>query len=155
MFFHFGIAEITPTLEEIRDCIDTVGTGIERRAQKQEDIFIPNKPSIENIEDWFGLRKDFACWCQDSHMMFKDLYIRFGHASFYAAYNQEFMISCKEWNEVRPPSVCRGTVGKNGIPTRSEFEHQHQSQNARPHVVQRIRKSRNNKILPRGSSHII
>ena len=63
MVFHFGTAEITPTLEEIRDCIDTVGTGIEIRARKQEDIFIPNKPSVENIADWFGLRKDFAYWC--------------------------------------------------------------------------------------------
>ena len=49
MVFRFGTAEITPTLEEIRDCIDTVGTGIERRARKQEDIFIPNKPSVENM----------------------------------------------------------------------------------------------------------
>ena len=55
MGFCFGTAKITPTLEEIRDCIDTVGTGIERRARKQEDIFIPNKPSVENIADWFGL----------------------------------------------------------------------------------------------------
>ena len=34
--------------------------------------------------------------------MFRDLYIRFGHASFYAAYNREFMISYREWNKVRP-----------------------------------------------------
>ena len=42
MVFHFGTTEIIPTLEEIRDCVDTVGTGIERRARKQEDVFIPN-----------------------------------------------------------------------------------------------------------------
>ena len=34
MVFHFGTGKITPTIEEIRDCIDTVGTGIERRARK-------------------------------------------------------------------------------------------------------------------------
>ena len=79
-----------------------MGTGIERRARKQEDIFIPNKPSVENIADLFGLRKDFAYLCQDSHVMFRDLYIRFKHASFYAAYNWEFKISYREWNEVRP-----------------------------------------------------
>ena len=71
MVFHFGTTEITPTLEEIRDCIDTVGTGIERRVGKQEAIFIPNKPSVENIVHWFGLRKDFAycaripMWCSE------------------------------------------------------------------------------------------
>ena len=32
MVFQFGTVKIIPTLEEIRDCIDTVGTGIERRA---------------------------------------------------------------------------------------------------------------------------
>ena len=58
MVFHFGTAEITLTLAEIRDCIDTVGTSIERRARKQEDIFIPNKPSVENISAWLGLRKE-------------------------------------------------------------------------------------------------
>ena len=41
MGFRFGTAEITPTLEEIRVCIDTVGTGIERRAKKQEDSSSP------------------------------------------------------------------------------------------------------------------
>ena len=34
MVFQLGTAEITPTLEDIRDCIDTVGTGIERKARK-------------------------------------------------------------------------------------------------------------------------
>ena len=52
MVFRFETVEITPTLEEIRDCIDTVGTGLERRARKQEDVFIPNKPSVENISYW-------------------------------------------------------------------------------------------------------
>ena len=42
MVFHLGTTKITPTLEEIRDFIDTVGSGIERRARKQEDVFIPN-----------------------------------------------------------------------------------------------------------------
>ena len=71
--FRFGTAEITQTLEEIRDCIDTVGTGIERKERKQEDIIIPNKPSVENIAEWFVLRKDFAYWCQVCHIAFKDL----------------------------------------------------------------------------------
>ena len=49
MVLQFETAEITPTVEEIRDCIDTVGTGIEKKARSQEDIFIPNKPSVEYI----------------------------------------------------------------------------------------------------------
>ena len=96
MVFRFRTAEINPTLEDIRDCIDTVETGIERRARKQEDIFIPNKPSVEDIADWFGLGKGFTYWCQESHVAFRNLYIRFGHASFYATYNLEFKISYRE-----------------------------------------------------------
>ncbi|KAH0734821.1 hypothetical protein KY285_010528 [Solanum tuberosum] len=34
MVFRFGTIEITPTIEEIRDGINTVGTGLERRARK-------------------------------------------------------------------------------------------------------------------------
>lgn len=60
MVLEFGTTEITPTLEDIRDRIDRVGIGIERKASKQEDIFIPNKPSKEDIADWLGLGKDFA-----------------------------------------------------------------------------------------------
>ena len=101
MVFRFGTAKITPTFEEIRNCIDTVGTGIERKARKQEDIFIANKPFAEDIADWLRLGKDFAYWCQESHIAFRDLYIRFGHESFYSPYNQEFKISYREWNEIR------------------------------------------------------
>ncbi|XP_015083929.1 uncharacterized protein LOC107027260 [Solanum pennellii] len=111
MVFRCGTAEITPTLEEIRDCIDTVGTGMERRARKQEDIFIPNKPSVNDITNWFGLRKDFAYWCQESHVAFRDLYIRFGHASFYVTYNREFKISYGEWNEIRPLAFAVALLG--------------------------------------------
>ena len=68
--------------------------------RKQEDIFIPNKPSVEDIADGFGLGKDFTYWCQESHIAFKDLYIQFGHPSFYATYNREFKISYREWNEI-------------------------------------------------------
>ena len=111
MVFRFGTAEITPTLEELRDCIDTVGTGLERKARKQEDVFIPNKPSVENISDWLGLRRDYTYWCQDSHVMFRDLYVRFGHVSFYAAYNREFRISYREWNELRPLAFAIALLG--------------------------------------------
>ena len=43
--------------------------------------------------------------------MFRDLNIRFGHASFYAAYNWEFKISYREWNEVRPPAFVVALLG--------------------------------------------
>ena len=102
MVFLFGTVKITPTLEVIRDCIDIVGTGRERRSRKLEDIFIPNKLSIKNIADLFQLGKNIAYWCQESHVAFRNLYIRFGHASFYATYKREFKISYNEWNEIRP-----------------------------------------------------
>ena len=124
MVFRFKTTKITLTLEEIRDCIDSVGTGIERRARKQEDILIPNKPSIEDIADWFGLGKDFAYLCQESHVAFRDLYIRFGHASFYATYNREFKISY--------------IIGNNGHPSWSKFEYQYHSYNTRTYFVQRV-----------------
>ena len=57
MVFRFGTAKITPTLEEIRDCIDMVETEIERKARKQEDIFISNKPSIEILRTSSGWGK--------------------------------------------------------------------------------------------------
>ena len=46
--------------------------------------------------------KDFAYWCIESLIEFRDLNIRFIHASFYSTYNREFKVSYREWNEIRP-----------------------------------------------------
>ena len=43
--------------------------------------------------------------------MFRDLYVRFEHPSFYAAYNREYKISYKEWNEVRPLAFAVALLG--------------------------------------------
>ncbi|KAK4729965.1 hypothetical protein R3W88_022953 [Solanum pinnatisectum] len=102
MVFQFETIEIIPTIEEIRDEIDTVGTGLERRVRKQENILIPNKPTLEDIINCLGLRKDYAYWVESSSISFRDLYVRFGHASFYANYNQKFKVTFKEWDGIRP-----------------------------------------------------
>ncbi|KAK4726792.1 hypothetical protein R3W88_031709 [Solanum pinnatisectum] len=111
--FWFGTMEITPTTEKIRDEIDTVGTGLERRVRKQESILIPNKPTLEDIINCLGLRKDYAYWVEGSSISFRDLYVRFGHANFYANYNQEFKVTFKEWDRIRPLAftiVLLGTI---------------------------------------------
>ncbi|KAK4715810.1 hypothetical protein R3W88_014148 [Solanum pinnatisectum] len=102
MVFRFGTMEITLIIEEIRDGINIVGIGLERRVRKQESILIPNKPTLEDIINWLGLRKDYVYWAEGSSISFRDLYVRFGNASFYANYNQEFKITFKEWDGIRP-----------------------------------------------------
>ncbi|KAH0696118.1 hypothetical protein KY289_013600 [Solanum tuberosum] len=101
MVFRFETMEITPTIEEIRDGIDTVGTRLERRVRIQENILIPNKPTLEDIINWLGLRKDYAFCVEGSSVYFMDLYVRFRHASFYANYNQEFRVTFREWDGIR------------------------------------------------------
>ncbi|KAK4731505.1 hypothetical protein R3W88_024493 [Solanum pinnatisectum] len=103
--------EITPTIEEIRDGIDTVGTRLERRVRKQESILIPNKPTLEDIINWLGLRKDYAHWAEGSSISFMDLYVRFGHVSFYANYNQEFRVTFREWDGIRPLAFTIALLG--------------------------------------------
>ncbi|KAK4714818.1 hypothetical protein R3W88_020725 [Solanum pinnatisectum] len=96
---------------EIRDGIDIVGRGLERRVRKQESILIPNKPTLEDITNWLGLRKDYAYWVEGSSISFRDLYVRFGHASFYVNYNQEFKVTFKEWDEIRPLAFTIALLG--------------------------------------------
>uniref|UniRef100_M1CJZ1 Aminotransferase-like plant mobile domain-containing protein n=1 Tax=Solanum tuberosum TaxID=4113 RepID=M1CJZ1_SOLTU len=103
--------EITPTIEEIRDGIDTVGTGLERRVRKQEHILIPNKPTLEDIINWLGLRKDYAFWADGSSVSFMDLYVRFGNATFYVNYNQEFRVTFREWDGIRPLAFTIALLG--------------------------------------------
>ncbi|KAK4733569.1 hypothetical protein R3W88_007830 [Solanum pinnatisectum] len=96
MVFRFGTMEITPTIKEIRDGIDTVDTGLERRARKQESILIPNKPTLEDIINYIS---------------FMYLYVRLGHASFYANYNQEFRVTFREWDGIRPLAFTIALLG--------------------------------------------
>ena len=119
--FRFGTVEITPTIEKIQDCIDTVGTGLERRVRKDEDIFVPNKPSIENIADWLGFEKYFVYWCQESNITFRDIYVMFGHSNFYTKYNQEFKVSYREWNEIRPLAFAIALLATMIFPHRSSL----------------------------------
>uniref|UniRef100_M1E1A0 DUF7745 domain-containing protein n=1 Tax=Solanum tuberosum TaxID=4113 RepID=M1E1A0_SOLTU len=115
--------EITPTIEEIRDGIDTVGTGLERRVRKHEDILIPNKPTIEEITKWLGLRKDCAHWSLGSSIAFRDLYIKFGHTSFYANHNQEFRITFREWDMIRPLAFTIALLDLEKRRTRERWAH--------------------------------
>ncbi|KAK4723565.1 hypothetical protein R3W88_026344 [Solanum pinnatisectum] len=100
MVFRFGTMEITPTIEEIRDGIDTVDTGLEKRVIKQESILIPNKPTLEDIINWLGLRKDYSYWAKGSSISFRNLYVRFGHASFYP-----------KWDGIRPLAFTIALLG--------------------------------------------
>ncbi|XP_049365515.1 uncharacterized protein LOC125830374 [Solanum verrucosum] len=111
MVFRFGTMEITPIIEEIRAGIDTVGTGLERRVRKQENILISNKPTLEDLINWLGLRKDYAFWAEDTRPILMDLYVRFGNASFYANYNQEFRVTYREWDGIRPLTFTVALLG--------------------------------------------
>lgn len=91
--FLFGTIKITLKIEELLDYNDTGCKGFERRVRKQEDILIPNTPSVEDITKWLGLGKDYTYLVQDSHISFMDLYIRFEKASFDALYNKEFRVT--------------------------------------------------------------
>lgn len=59
MVFQFGTVEITVAVEKIQDDINAVGTWLERRERKHEDILISNKCYIEDITNWLGLGKDY------------------------------------------------------------------------------------------------
>ncbi|KAL3361713.1 hypothetical protein AABB24_014535 [Solanum stoloniferum] len=109
--FRFGTTKITPTIEKIRDGIDTVDTGLERRVRKRENILIPNKPTLEDIVNWLELRKDCAYWAEGSSVSFMDLYVRFGDASFYVNYNQEFRVTFREWDRIRPLTFTIALLG--------------------------------------------
>ena len=111
-----------------------------------------NKPSVENIADWLGLGKDFAYWCKESPISFRDLYIRFGHASFYSTYNWELKVSYRKWNKIRHLAFAVALFGT------MVFRHGPSiSINTRvitiTHTIQRVREKRNNKILPYSSGH--
>lgn len=80
--------EITPTVKEIRDVIDTIGMWCETRFRKEEGILISNKPTGKEIMDFLDLKQ--IDWVHASSDAFRDLYNQFGHTSFYLIFNKEF-----------------------------------------------------------------
>ena len=79
--------------------------------RKQEDILIPNKPFVEEITDAFRLGRYYSYLAQEYSLSFKDLYMRFGHASFYENYNKELRFTYREWNKIRPLAFAVALLG--------------------------------------------
>ncbi|KAK4732514.1 hypothetical protein R3W88_025502 [Solanum pinnatisectum] len=48
---------------------------------------------------------------EGSNISFMDIYVRFGHASFFTNYNQEFRVTFKEWDGIRPLTFTIALLG--------------------------------------------
>ena len=51
MVFRFGDVKITPTLEEINDCLDSIGTCGKRKKCPNHHILLHNRPTSEELKN--------------------------------------------------------------------------------------------------------
>ena len=88
MVFRFGDVEITPTLEEIKDCLDSIGTCGKRKKRPDHHILLPDRPTRNELRDILFLRN--ANWLETHNIPLMRFFERWGHNNYFRLFSNEF-----------------------------------------------------------------
>ncbi|KAH0700949.1 hypothetical protein KY284_015164 [Solanum tuberosum] len=98
MVFRFGDVEMTPTVEEIRDCLDNVGMCHKRKNHPDHHILLPDKPTSTELKNMLLLVN--ADWLDTPSIPFLKFYERWGHENYYKNFPNEFL-SRSSWSQTQ------------------------------------------------------
>ncbi|KAH0694243.1 hypothetical protein KY285_021340 [Solanum tuberosum] len=98
MVFRFGHVEMTPTVEEIRDCQDNVRMCQKRKNHPDHHILLPNKPTSTELKNMLLLVN--ADWLDTPSIPFLKFYERWGHENYYKNFPNEFL-SRSSWSQTQ------------------------------------------------------
>lgn len=88
MVFKFGDFEMTPTIKEIRDCLESKGLYEKRMEHLDHNILIPSRPTNKKMKDMFFLMQ--ADWLGNSEIPFLKFYEHWGRNSYFGRFPNEF-----------------------------------------------------------------
>ena len=105
MVFRFGEVEMTPTIEEIQDVLETQEMCDKRKDHPDDNILIPDKPTSKKMKDLLLLVD--ADWLDTPNIPFIKFYERWGHENYFEDFPNEFH-NFSTWNNTRPLafSIC-------------------------------------------------
>ncbi|KAH0765390.1 hypothetical protein KY285_001261 [Solanum tuberosum] len=96
MVFRFGDVEMTPTVEEIKDCLDNIGMCQKRKNHPDHHILLPYKTTSTELKNMLLLVN--ADWLDTPNIPFVKFYERWGHESYYKNFPNEFL-SRSSWSQ--------------------------------------------------------
>ncbi|KAH0705576.1 hypothetical protein KY289_010652 [Solanum tuberosum] len=98
MVFRFGDVEMTPTVEEIRDCLDNVGMCQKRKNHPDHHILLPDKPTSTELKNMLLLVN--TDWLDTPSISFLKFYERWEHENYYKNFPNEFL-SRSSWSQTQ------------------------------------------------------
>lgn len=88
MIFQFGDVEITPTIEEIKDYLDSIGTSSKRKKHPDHHILLPDRPNSLELKDMLVLVN--ANWLDTKSVSLMRFFERWEHDSYFKKIPNEF-----------------------------------------------------------------
>ena len=88
MVFQFEDVEITPTLEEIKDCQDSIGTCGKTKKFPNHHILLLDRPTSEDLKNILLLVN--ANWLETHDIPLMRVFGRWGHDSYFRLFPNEF-----------------------------------------------------------------
>ena len=88
MGFWFGNVKITLTLDEIKDCLDSIGTCGKRKKCPNHHILLPDRPTSEELKNILLLVN--ANWLETHDIPLMRVFGRWGHDSYFRLFPNEF-----------------------------------------------------------------
>ena len=81
MVFRFGDVKITPTLEEINDCLDSIGTCGKRKKCPNHHILVRDRPTSKELKEILLLLNTNRLETHDISLM--TFFDRWGHDKYF------------------------------------------------------------------------
>ena len=88
MVFQFGDVKITATLEEIKDCLDFIGTCGKRKKCPNHHILLPDRPTSEELKNILLLVN--ANWLETHDIPLMRFFERWAHDNYFKLFPNEF-----------------------------------------------------------------
>lgn len=88
MVFRFGDIEITPTLEEIKECLDSIRTCGKRKKCLNHHILLPDRPTSNELKNILFLVN--ANWLETHDIPLMRFFERWRHDNYFKLFPNEF-----------------------------------------------------------------
>ncbi|XP_047269721.1 uncharacterized protein LOC107876128 isoform X2 [Capsicum annuum] len=111
MVFHFEDVELTPTIEEVLICYESIEMCFKRKEKPNKNILVPAVWDRQTIKEAFLTDDDIWLGKHDgANITFRELYRRFGIFNAFHKFGHKFESEAK-WKEMRDFAFAVGLLG--------------------------------------------
>ena len=105
MVFQFGDVKITPTIEEIKDCLDCIGTRGTWKHCPDHHILLSDRPTGQKLRNMLLLVN--ANWLNEQDIPLKRFFKKWGNNKYFSQFPRKFHnYNTSRQTQVIPFCVC-------------------------------------------------